>query len=433
MASPREYKKIETIGSGAQGIVWRALSPSGESVAYKVYRVDPTSSDPATDRKRFASEIRTQSTLSHPNIVSVIEDGIDVNGDPFYVMALSGGSLQTRIDKAKDGLSREFALAIFEKICLAMAYAHSQGVLHRDLKPQNILMYGDEPRVADFGLGRDLFSSTATYTQSRLPLGSIGYWAPEQQEHGLHEAKQPADVYAMGKILYHMLTGSKSLVVELGRIPADLQYIVYSATNSDPDQRIQDCNELLNRLRDVMNADPSSLASPADQAKAALNAVMGGDVGGLEDLCRVLLSYPDDSSLYMQFLPRIPKSAVLQLVKHHPESAKKIVEKFDAVIAENTSFAYADVIADFLDPVFRATHDIALRRLILVRLLDQGYSNNRYHVGEVFASLCQYVWSTAIYAQIIADVLKEHPRELAFVKSYLLSLSVPPVVANILT
>lgn len=434
MAASREYKRTKTIGSGGQGDVWKALSPSGEPVAYKVYRVDSNSSDPLTDRKRFAAEIRTQSTLSHPNIVSVIEDGLDVNGDPFYVMALADGSLQTRIDDCKDGMPRALALEIFEKICLAMAYAHSQGVVHRDLKPQNILMYGDEPRVADFGLGRDQFSSTATYTQSNLPLGSFGYMAPEQQVRGLHEAKQPADVYAMGKILYHMLTGAKSPArVDLDRVPADLQYLVHLATNDGADQRIQDCGELLDRLRVVVNADASLLASPTDQAKAAVNAMLGGgEEGGLEDLCRVLLTYPDDSALYMQYLPRIPKAIIGKLVQNRSENAKKVVENFDTLVAGNTTFAYADTIADFLDPAFRKSQDIDLRRLILIRLLRQGYSNNRYHVGEVFAALCRYVWSTAIYAEIIADVLKANPEEAAFVERYLIPLSPPPVVMKAL-
>lgn len=427
MTAPRQYALKETIGTGAHGVVWRAESPLGEIVACKVFQPDPYSSDTSTDRQRFIKEIHTQSTLKHPRIVSVIEEGQTPNGDPFYAMELADESLQKRIDKSSGGLPRQDALSIFEKVCSAIAYAHRQGVLHRDLKPSNILMYGDEPRVADFGLGRDLLSATETYTQSKFMQGSHGYMAPEQQA-SLHAAEKPADVYALGKILYHMLTRSNPISVDLTKLPDDLQFLVYSCVHEKPEDRFEDCEILANRLTALNGADPSALAPPTDQAKAALSELSDGDADAINKLVEILISFPNDSALYMNFLPTIPKAILVRIAIQKPAQARKLIENFDAYAADNTSFSYADTIADILDPLFRTIEDPTVRRNILVRLVHQGADNNRFYVGEKFASMCSFVWSTPMYAEIIADILSKHSTEKGFFVPYLEKYSMPQVV-----
>ena len=411
-----------------QGRVWKATSPSNHAVAYKVFQSNPASSDIPLDRQRFISEIHIQSTLVHPGIVPVIEEGVDVNGDPYYVMELANYSLQQLTEANKGGLPLDWTLARFEKICAAMAYAHSQDVLHRDLKPKNILMYGEEPRVADFGLGRNLTLETVTHSQYSGLVGSDGYMAPEQK-HDLHEAGKPADVYSLGKILYFMLTGVHPSNVDLNRVPEKVQFLVFKCIADHPGDRFEDCTELLNHVRNVIGGNPSLLAPPTDRLRAALTADAHGEPGALNDICLILLSNPEDSALYMTALPGVHKSVLMRLTHQHPANIKSIVDNFDKHVQDNTTWSYADTIADFLEPIFLSTSDATLRRAILFRLLQQGSINNRFHVGISFAELCESVWGQQMYAEMIADLLRKNSNYKAFFVSYLESKSMPPIVS----
>lgn len=428
MNSDRQYKFHETIGTGAQGTVRRATSPTGEVVAYKVFQPDPNSSDIALDRNRFISEIRIQSTLSHAGIVSVIEENVDVNGYPYYTMELADSSLQQMVDTSARGMKPEKALVVFEKICVAMAFAHTQDVLHRDLKPKNILMYSGSPRVADFGLGRNLALATVTHSAYEGLIGSDGYMAPEQKRN-FHEAGKPADVYSLGKILYFMLTKLHPAAVQMDRIPSSLQFLIFKCIQDDPADRFEDGVELLNQVRNIISGDSSELAPPADQLRAALAAVAHGEPDSLSDVSRVLLSNPDDSALYMTALPKAHKSVLISLTKQQPGNIRSIVANFDEHVRDNTTWSYADTIANFLEPIFKATSDQSLRQKILYRVLQQGYENNRFHVGIVFGQLCQYVWETQFYAEMIADLLRNNPQTKRFVAQYLDKEKMPAIVS----
>ncbi|MEV6432488.1 serine/threonine-protein kinase [Nocardia sp. NPDC051463] len=432
MSAKREFTMVRTIGSGAQGVVWEARSPSGGTVAYKVHKVDPDSSDIATDRQRFTKEIRTQLTLKHPNIVQVIEHGIDVNSEPYYVMELADESLQGRISSSTGGLAEGEALSIFQKVCNAVAHAHTQGIIHRDLKPSNILMYGNDPRVADFGLGRDLTSLTMTHTQSKATQGTLGYMPPEQLI-GLHNAEMPADVFALGRILYHMLTGRNPISMDISSVPDCLQFLVHKATRERAYDRYSDAGDLLNSLTSMLGADASTLAPPADQGRAALTAFEGGEPGALQKLIEVFLKFPNDAVLFTAFAPKVPASTLTEIAKKYPADAKSIVNNFDAHAEGNTTFEHADRIVDFLEPFFRNSDDLELRTVILRRLIEQGYQNNRFYVGGKFANMCASVWSIPKYMHLIADLLTEFPTETEFFKPYLQQYFIPETITKEIT
>ncbi|MBY3792525.1 serine/threonine protein kinase [Rhodococcus fascians] len=431
MTTSHKYTLLNKLGEGGQGDVWEAVAPTLEQVAYKVFRPDPTSLHVDNERARFLKEIRTQTKLTHPNIVPVIEDGIDTAGNPFYVMEWADGSLQDVIDKNPGGVKRHLTLYIFEAITRAMAYAHEQQVLHRDLKPQNVLIYQGVPRVADFGLGRDLTTKSATYTQSHLGWGSLGYMAPEQMQ-SLHSATEPADVYALGRILYAMVTGLNPFQdFDVAKAPSDVQYLILKCTDTDPARRYKNASDLHAAVVKLMSADPLALAPPAEQASAALSA-MTTDSSALELLVQVLISNPQDSQLYSTFLPKLPNSVIVKIAKLHPVEFRTIMRNFDVYAEGSQPFDYCDVIADFLAPCFKATQDLEVRRSILERLLILGSYHGRWHVGIVFADLCDTVLTQAVYSQMIEDVLRTDKQDAKFVKEYLERYSLPQNIREVL-
>jgi eukaryotic-like serine/threonine-protein kinase len=231
--SPRprlgRYELFEELGRGGMGAVLRGRDPDlDRDLAVKVLL--PGRADILEVRRRFVEEARIGGRLQHPGVVPVHELGCDANGSPFFTMKLVQGRtladlLRSRPDPTHD-LSR--FLPIFEQVCQTVAYAHSRNVIHRDLKPQNIMVgaFG-EVQLMDWGLAKRLgepegtgsgetttglpsgadVNSPADRTQAGTILGTPAYMAPEQAR-GLHDqVNERADVFALGAILCQILTG----------------------------------------------------------------------------------------------------------------------------------------------------------------------------------------------------------------------------------
>ena len=156
--------------------------------------------------ERFLREIEIASSLAHPLIVPLYDSG-DAGGVLYYVMPfVEGESLYERLEREKR-LPLDDALRIAHDVAEALGYAHRRGVLHRDVKPENILLAGGHALVADFGLARALGAADRRkLTETGVLLGTVFYMSPEQICAD-HELDQRADIYSLGCILYEMLTG----------------------------------------------------------------------------------------------------------------------------------------------------------------------------------------------------------------------------------
>lgn len=201
------YKILREIHHGGQGVVYQALQKSTKrKVAIKVLLDGPFAT--STSRKRFEREIELVASLNHPNIVSVFDSGVTESGRQYCVMDyVRGLPLDAYVEQTK--LSLDAALELFMKLCLAVNYAHQKGVIHRDLKPSNILVDdGGEPRVLDFGLARQMVNREQTLLSlTGQVVGTLPYLSPEQAEGNPEKIDIRSDVYALGVILYEMLTG----------------------------------------------------------------------------------------------------------------------------------------------------------------------------------------------------------------------------------
>jgi serine/threonine-protein kinase len=199
-----DYELQEELGRGGMGIVFRAVQKSlGREVAVKIMLRGASAS--ATDRQRFAAEAQAAARLNHPGIVPVYEVA-EADGCPYFSMQyVRGQTLAQRL--AQGPLSSREAAQILLSVARAIDYAHQRGVLHRDLKPSNILLDEQgQPHVTDFGLAKQL-DSDLSLTRSGAVLGTPAYMAPEQAAGQKEQLGPATDVYALGVILYHMLTG----------------------------------------------------------------------------------------------------------------------------------------------------------------------------------------------------------------------------------
>jgi serine/threonine protein kinase len=202
------YEVLEEIAQGAMAIVYRGRDPMiHRDVAIKVL----LGGSPPAARDRFLREAKALGKLRHPNIVAVQSAGLH-QGQPYLVMDLvEGPSLQEQLHRAGP-LDPDDAADLVRKLADALDYIHSQGILHRDVKPDNILLTGSgEPLLTDLGLVKDTTDTTDT-TQERLSqtgglMGTPGYWPPEQASGELTRVGVHSDVYSLGATLYACLTG----------------------------------------------------------------------------------------------------------------------------------------------------------------------------------------------------------------------------------
>jgi serine/threonine-protein kinase len=199
-----DYELTEELGRGGMGVVYRAWQASlAREVALKMILRGQFASQ--ADRERFEAEARAAAKLDHPGIVPVYEVG-EIDSRPYFSMKfVRGETLAQRL--AEGPLSSREAARVLAAVARAIHFAHMRGVLHRDLKPSNILLdeHG-EPHVTDFGLAKQI-SDAVTVTKTGAVLGTPAYMAPEQAA-GLRGQLGPrSDVYSLGVILYHMLTG----------------------------------------------------------------------------------------------------------------------------------------------------------------------------------------------------------------------------------
>ena len=199
------YQILEEIGRGGMGVIYRARQRHSRRIV-AVKRVLSYHADSRETLARFRREAQAAASLDHPNILPIYEVSESEDGLPFFSMKFAPGGTLQQMAPALRNEPRQ-CVALVAKIARAVQHAHSKGVLHRDLKPGNILLDGrGEPLVSDFGLAKWL-DTTSDLTRTLTIFGTPGYIAPEQATHSAAELKPTADIYSLGAILFDLLAG----------------------------------------------------------------------------------------------------------------------------------------------------------------------------------------------------------------------------------
>ncbi|MFT3887292.1 MAG: Stk1 family PASTA domain-containing Ser/Thr kinase [Arachnia sp.] len=266
------YEIVAKVARGGMATVYRARDLRlSRQVALKVMRSDLGEDDEFA--AKFDREARAAAVLSHPNVVSIFDQGSS-QGKPYIVMEYIEGETLRKVISREAPLAPERALTLFEQIAAALATAHEAGVVHRDIKPENVLITDrGQVKVADFGLARQVGSPQMTATG--VLVGTASYLPPELVTHARPDGR--SDVYSAGVVLFELLTGKKphtgennyqiayrhvnvdierpsERLAEIGHaadwpIPDYVDALVLAATARDPRARISDGRELLSGVR----------------------------------------------------------------------------------------------------------------------------------------------------------------------------------------
>ena len=290
------YTILSELGRGGMGVVYKARQMKlNRIVALKMVLAGAHAGQ--EQLARFYTEAEAVARLQQPNIVQIHEVG-EHDGLPYFSLEyVEGGSLAERIGGKPQPVNE--AARHVELLARAMAYAHEQGIVHRDLKPANVLLTKDgQPKITDFGLAKRL-ESDASQTQSGTLMGTPNYMAPEQARGEVREVGPLADVYALGVILYEMLTGrtpflGASILDTLEqvrnqepvppsrlqpKVPRDLETICLKCLQKEPAKRYATAAALADDLRRFLAGEPI-LARPVGCAWSGLGGGASGIAGG---------------------------------------------------------------------------------------------------------------------------------------------------------
>jgi mono/diheme cytochrome c family protein len=266
------YEVVRVIDQGGMGVVYEARQVDlGRTVAVKMISAGGLGPKVVS---RFRLEAEAAAQLQHPNVVQIFEVG-QVNGHPFFSMEyVAGGSLAQLV--ARQRLSHRQAAELTATLARAVHAAHERGIVHRDLKPSNVMLTADgTPKIADFGLAKRIDQDLA-HTHTGEVMGTLSYMAPEQAEGRKGQIGPVTDVYALGAILYELLTGKPpfqgatplaSLRLVVGQepvapsqlapsVPRDLEAICLKCLEKPPGRRYGSAQSLAEDLQRFLSGEP---------------------------------------------------------------------------------------------------------------------------------------------------------------------------------
>ncbi len=274
------YEVLDLIGRGGMGVVYKARQLSLDRIVAIKLLPREIIRDDLDFKQRFKNEARTMAKLSHPGIVAVHDFGETGDGQLFFVMEFVDGTDLAKMIATSVRLPPDHALAITAHVCDALAYAHANGVIHRDIKPSNILFNTQgQVKITDFGLAKWHDPSQITgLTKTGVTMGTQDFMAPEALTLG-GDVDHRADLYAVGVMLYQMLTGEipRGLflmpgVKTKGEIDPRFDRLITRAMQVEREERYQQASEIRQDL-DVIHSTPrvkadASKALPAVPTKA---------------------------------------------------------------------------------------------------------------------------------------------------------------------
>lgn len=427
-----KYKIDRQIDQGGFGIVYEATDLVNKNkVALKSCKRD----EPDV-QTRFAREIRIMENIDHPNVMKILDYNLDADLK-YFVMPLAKYSLYD----VSDHLIADHVntLNIFLEVCKGLSSIHSTGHIHRDIKPQNILVNHDgQIVISDFGLGMFEERDSTIVTSSHDFLGTQAYAPPEYMVRGgVVNADVKGDIYQLGKTLYFLLTGKDPFLLENDSLPRGIENIITKATKPNPDLRYKSVAELADYIETYLySLNPTH--SPEYRFEIDLKQCEDLAAEGtfnkkiVEDLLTALYDCKDDEQKYLDLFDKIPANLLEIIPKQLVDEFKPILDTYTHnldYMFENLGyhFAYAEIISSKMRLVYKSSKDLELKKIALKNILVSSYLCNRWAAMDVFDNILSNISETS-EAMAIAEMLREEIKVYAHMANRLQKHELHPAI-----
>lgn len=361
------YSIIKPIGNqGGFGQVYQCLDENA-----KVFALKRLKEKDEFSVSRFEREVRLMSRLNHPNVISLIAYNLTCE-DPFYVMPLYLCSLRDLIPSLVGDYQRQFS--IINSVLAGVEYLHSEGVLHRDLKPDNIL-YNSEFDVAitDFGLGIQLDSGSTTLTKYTV-FGTDRYCSPEQKANS-HTVDQRTDIYALGMIIEDIVSNFNSY----NDYDKGIKYIVEKCTERDRENRFGTVSELRRSINLVYKYILGVVESR--NIEEAIVCLESGEIDnqGVIELA-LNVQKEQDLELVEKFFNAISTEDYIWFENNNKNLAENLVNVLCNYWNQfGWPFSYIDSIANIVKKIFYASQNPKIKAKLLYQLIEMAINYNRWY------------------------------------------------------
>ena len=411
------YNCIKPIGKeGGFGQVFECEDEYGNKYALKMLK-----DNSQFGIQRFEREVRLLSRLNHPNIVKIVASNL-VAEQKFYVMTLYQCSLSSIIPFLGNDYSRQ--LLIINSILSGIQYLHSEGVIHRDLKPDNILCNSDTDIViTDFGLGIQINSDSSTMTKTTV-FGTYRYCSPEQWNNS-HEVDYRTDIYSMGKIIEDIVTNYGANQ----NINPSIKMIIDKCTMQNREDRFSSIAELQNFINNVYNLLMGE--DDSQQLDAALLKLSSNQVS-CDELIDLALKLQEntDKEKTETFFSNISDSAYQYLERENLVLMQRLIKNVCKYWNQGGwPFSYIDLIADCGSKIFRLSNNVEIKADVLYLIMDLSIYYNRWYAMGVARNLFNEVWSDLALQTSLAMKLNENKLDIDAI--FTDGASLPPLINKI--
>lgn len=412
-----KYNCIKPIGEeGGFGQVFECVDEYGNKYALKMLK-----DNSEFGIQRFEREVRLLSRLNHPNVVKIIANNL-VAEQKFYVMTLYQSSLYSVIPHLGNDYSRQ--LLIINSILSGIQYLHSEGVIHRDLKPDNILYNSDTDIViTDFGLGIQINSDSYTMTKTTV-FGTYRYCSPEQAINS-HDVDYRTDIYSIGKIIEDIVTNNRTNQ----NINSSIRMIIDKCTMQNKEDRFNSIVELQNFINNVYN-----LLMGIDDSQRLDDALLR--------LSSNQMSYDELTDLALKLQENTNKEKTETFFSNIGDSAYQYLEKTNLVLMQGLvksicnywdqggwPFSYIDLIADCGSKIFGLSNNPEIKADILYLIMDLSIYYNRWYAMGTVRNLFNEVWTDVALQTSLA--MKLNGKRLNIDVIFKDDAALPPLISNI--
>jgi eukaryotic-like serine/threonine-protein kinase len=428
----KKYEILEELPQGGMGGVVKARRlTDGKIVAIKWCRLIGDDW-----HRRFEREVRITKQITHPNVVPILAHNFK-HRPPYFVMPFADGSIGSQLSVYAADEPR--ALIDILAFCAGVQAIHNAGAVHRDIKPDNGLLFDGKVVVADLGLAKLCERDTTILTQTVAIVGTQMYLAPEQRmPGGSRDADRRTDIYQLGKMLYQMLTGLEPLLVDLSKVSAGLRHIIRKATQEHPQERYQTVGEFIDAVKLYQHAkDPSS--NPVASFETAITQIKErlkyeeyreAEIRPILTALN-LAQIREEHAQFLEMFDAIPETILRVCADQFGNDFQPVMEAYVSAVDDQVggrSFSYAETVADKMTNVFAAPAASAkIKALALEALLLGAVRLSRFKAVDKFNELLPKVKDDDT-AYEVAEMLRRRQGEYGRVYDDVPAIKLHPVI-----